>query len=406
MNTRRTIVAFVFPGQGHLNRMLPVVSGLCGRGIQVVFYAPEPARPFVERTGAQFRDIFGGRPMEVPDDASTPLPVRCVSFAGYWGDQLTQEVAALNPALILHDSFALVARVVGYHLKIPRVAMRAGHNQRMKMMMAEGRVREPVHIAPACESAVAALRERHGIPDATPFSFLADDPDVDLNIVSEPPEFLPPGALEGLEPVEFFGSCWPEGEGLIPELPDPFGPDAGNDLRVYVGFGGTAWMICPDQALARLEALADGIAGQAGVRGLISLGGPMGPGAAERLTRPNVRVETFVNQTGILRHADLFVTHHGLNSTHEAVFSGVPMISCPLFGDQPGMAARCAELGLALPLAGPGEPLTAADVRRVLDRARADLPALRARVAQAREWERAVMARRAAVLDRIIEMMR
>ena len=41
------------------------------------------------------------------------------------------------------------------------------------------------------------------------------------------------------------------------------------------------------------------------------------------------------------READLFVTHHGLNSTHEAIFNRVPMLSYPFFWDQPGLAAEC-----------------------------------------------------------------
>ncbi len=46
----------------------------------------------------------------------------------------------------------------------------------------------------------------------------------------------------------------------------------------------------------------------------------------------------------------MFVTHHGLKSTHEAIWQRVPMISYPFFGDQPALAALCQRLGLAVPL--------------------------------------------------------
>src|SRR5262249_60501760 len=65
---------------------------------------------------------------------------------------------------------------------------------------------------------------------------------------------------------------------------------------------------------------------------------------------PNVRLIEYADQWAALRDADMFITHHGLNSTHEAIFHEVPMISYPLFSDQPALARRCQELGLAVPL--------------------------------------------------------
>ena len=46
----------------------------------------------------------------------------------------------------------------------------------------------------------------------------------------------------------------------------------------------------------------------------------------------------------------VFVTHHGLNSTHEAIYHRTPMLSYPFFGDQPYLANRCRDLGLSVPL--------------------------------------------------------
>ena len=46
----------------------------------------------------------------------------------------------------------------------------------------------------------------------------------------------------------------------------------------------------------------------------------------------------------VLAAADVFVTHHGLNSTHESIAERVPMLSYPFQWDQPGMAERCQAL--------------------------------------------------------------
>lgn len=403
--SRRHVVAFTIPGEGHLNRMLPMVAGLSARGISVDFFAHEMARSRIERTGARFVNLYAGRDMDVPDGTSLPVPMRNVSFAGYWGDEIAAEVAALRPDLILHDTFAVIGRVVAFHLKLPRVNMRSGHNLEPKRALAaltrSGRVR----ISDACLRSVETLKERHGIADASPFSYFTDDA-ADLNICSEPPEFLPPEARGPFEPLEFFGSFWPD-EDRPPAPAEPFGAGAADKLRVYAGLGTAAFMMCPAEAMALLSAVAEAIAGDPSVSGLISLGSRQVPAADRaRLERPNVRVEAHVDQVAVLEHASVFITHNGLNSTHEAIVQGVPMISFPLFGDQPALAARCQGLGLAVPLAPHAGALpTAADVRRALDRVRAEETGLRARLAEARTWELAVMEQRPAVLQRIVALM-
>ena len=48
----------------------------------------------------------------------------------------------------------------------------------------------------------------------------------------------------------------------------------------------------------------------------------------------------------MLRHADVFATHCGMNSTNEALAASVPMVCLPVMNDQIGNAARLVELGV------------------------------------------------------------
>lgn len=57
-----------------------------------------------------------------------------------------------------------------------------------------------------------------------------------------------------------------------------------------------------------------------------------------------------VDQISVLPNADVFITHGGSNSFHEAVLQSVPMVAIPFFGDQPLVGKRIAELGIGINL--------------------------------------------------------
>lgn len=67
----------------------------------------------------------------------------------------------------------------------------------------------------------------------------------------------------------------------------------------------------------------------------------------------NVRLETWLPPLlDLMAHPKmrLVMTHGGLFSNQEAVWSGVPLIGFPVFGDQPQYAARAQRDGYALHL--------------------------------------------------------
>ena len=57
--------------------------------------------------------------------------------------------------------------------------------------------------------------------------------------------------------------------------------------------------------------------------------------------RPHIRVEPTLPQAALLPRCALLVTHGGFNSVKEALAAGVPMVICPIAGDQPYRAKRC-----------------------------------------------------------------
>lgn len=60
----------------------------------------------------------------------------------------------------------------------------------------------------------------------------------------------------------------------------------------------------------------------------------------------NFIVKSYVPQLEVLKRADLFLTHGGMNSTNEGIYYHVPLIAFPQGADQPFVAKRIAELNI------------------------------------------------------------
>lgn len=399
-------VVFSMGDTGHFKRLRPIIAGLATRGLRTHVFTHIGFRDDVERLGAKFSDLFEGRPLADADATSVPIPARSVTFAGHFGDDVVRHVAVLRPDLVIHDAFAVIGSVVAHHLGLPRVHVCAGHNLAPGPTL-EALARDPrVNISDQCWRAVDALRERHGMPDAGPFSYIAGL-SRELNVYCEPPEFLLPEEREAFQPIAFFGSLLPDAPVETGGHASAFGTGSDARLRIYVSFGTVIWRYYEAAAVGALTAISDAVAAIDGAVALVSLGGWDAPELAARLARPNVRVENYVDQWKVLHEASVMFTHQGLNSTHEAIYHGVPMIAYPFFTDQPGLARRCRELGLSLPLSRELRgPVSAGHVLEALERVQSSAAELQARLAEARRWELATIAARPAVLDRIVQLIR
>ena len=64
----------------------------------------------------------------------------------------------------------------------------------------------------------------------------------------------------------------------------------------------------------------------------------------------NFIVKNYVPQTELLKYTKLFITHGGMNSTHEGIYNGVPLVVIPQSADQPVIAKQVENLGAGVKL--------------------------------------------------------
>ena len=401
---RPRIALFSMPDPSHFRRLLPMIDGFAARGIPTTVFGHADAQAASVDAGADFFDLFGNLPIDEADAASHPYSSRYVSYAARYGDAVAEELARLGATHVVYDTFAVVGLVAALRSGLPHVNLCAGHNVTHRPDFIDS-IRRDIAIRPSasCLGAVEELKRRDGLVQLDELGYIATQ-SAQLNVYCEPPEFLHAEERDAFGPIAFFGSlrdgCTTRGRGT-----SLLGRSRSN-ARIYISFGTIIWRHFESDALAALERIAEAISARPKTEGLISLGGAVIPQERRRrLERSCVRVETYVDQGRALAESDLFVTHHGLNSTHEAIMHRVPMLSYPFLWDQPALARRCQEFGIALPLGHAlRSPLEARAVNAVIDRAFAARDTLAERLAMARGWGQRVVDSRGSVLDQILAL--
>lgn len=405
------IAAFSMPDRGHFQRLRPVVAGLRGAGARVLVFTHQGFAPEVAEDGAEFVDLFRGRDIDRPGDDSWPRPVRYMTFAATWADDVARALQAHRVSLVIYDTFATIGAVAAQMLGVPRVNVCAGHAVVPDRFLDVLRAHPRVHVSDVCRKAIDQLDARASGTGLSPFAY-ATALSPHLNLYCEPRQFLPPADRLVFEPVGFFGSLSAQqaagcdAQARRASAARWFGELSGRPLKLFVSFGTNIWISRTAEALDALGAIAAWAESRPEVAVLIAFGGSRLSGdERSALARANVQVRDYVDQWDVLAGADAFVTHHGLNSTHEAIAREVPMLSYPFVWDQPGLAARCQELGLAVRIVERAMgPLDAARLDAAFEALHDRRQAIRAALADARGWEQDVIAERPSVIARLLSL--
>lgn len=348
------------PGYGHVNPTLPVVQSLVAQGVEVLYYNAEEFRATISATGAEFRAYppTGLTMHAITEAVSTHLVYvtqllfeTSLTLTGF----MLQEIAHEQPDLLIFDSICLwgmqAARISGLR------SMASITTFVQEGAQIETSWRDKVHMIggalgrlPKLLQVRRALVRRYGrasLPEKHIFPCMGH-----RNLVYTIRELQPPTPVID-ESFRFVGpSLAPLA--LESTLPLPEG------RVVYISLG-TIHTHNAHFFATCFEAFAG-----APATFVLSAGA-----LAEQLSPPpNFIVCSRVPQLEVLRRVDLFITHAGINSLHESLYFGVPMVMVPQQMEQM-MNARIAQshgLGIILGDRPPyGQGIRAETLREAAD---------------------------------------
>jgi hypothetical protein len=334
---RKRILIFAIPNDGHLNIIKRLVREY--------------------RHAYQFQLVLVDRSRTAPDLADLDAPVVVPHAAGRFTntsagqvfarvydllDECLAAARAFHPDLLIYDFCAVEGHFVGQVLGVRAWCSIPGligplldHDYLDQSLSTDGN-----------RDALAAIERRYGVsvrPEQVELISNSLHLPAELNLLWSYPAVTPANFLDNRQPARYQFAGYPTGGHPGPHR------RSGTPL-VYLSFG-TEVM---DNLWHAEEQTRDGI--RRCVAGLTrSWSSPDIDVVFSTLDRPvladypaNWQVHHKVDQQEALSRADVFVTHGGSNSLHEAVLYQVPMVVAPFFGDQMLISQRVEELGIGI----------------------------------------------------------
>ena len=365
------IVFLSVPAYGHLNPVLPIVRELVRRGHEVTVFDMPPFAALIEATGAKFAAYPPVMSMEdmaavlMSGDLMGTFELFLRSSPALH-EFCYQTLRRNRPDIIVADGIALWGETVGRALHVPHViaspffAYEIGRNQGEGEFGAS--LRSFLRSLPALVVGWIriALKGVWFLPLHWPIQPVRGD----LTLMLTSREVHPPSPI-------FDKSGW----AFVGAMIDPvtrldsfdFSRLDGRPL-IYVSLG-TLIFGKTDFYERCMEALGD-------FHGQVLLSAGRGSDLTRFANAPKnfIVAETFP-QLDVLKRTDLFITPAGLNSLHEALWFGVPMVAVPQHFEQlhnaEAMSTRGA--GITLPAETNGGVVSPMELRQAVDAVFADL---------------------------------
>lgn len=353
------IVFFSIPAYGHTNPTIEVIRELVRRGNIVRYYSFHIFQEKIEDAGAEFFSCDKYLP-PMPPDIDKRSGYDFSSLIGMVTDvtinmekQVKRELVDFQPDCIVSDSLCIWGKLFASSLHIPMIGSTtsfAFNKNTAKLMKPEGReVFYTILGFPRISKKIRLLKE-HGY-DVSDLTQMIRNDDVTPTIVYTSRAFQPRN--------EEFGSNYAF---VGPSINPCEKSDVRSSSRplIYISLGTV--MKNPGFYRECIDALRD-----------CEYDVIMSVGSQEMLETiedipANFQVSKFVPQLQVLQNADIFLTHCGMNSVHESIYFGVPMILFPQQSEQRAVANRLREMGAGVPLKKASARAIRDSIKEVLSR--------------------------------------
>ncbi len=356
-------VLFINGGsEGHINPTIGVVQELISRGEEVVYFSIEAFRERIERTGASVRTfddqkfikafISGGRDYLLERINGLLLTADIII------PSVLEQIKGEHFDYIIHDSMFGCGRILAQILKLPAInscTSFAQTKESFNHIMEQFSINVPKDIVKPIndkfQNLTAMVKEKYGVEIHSPYEVFCNP--APLTIVYTTREFQPYGEAFD-QTYKFVG---PSISSRLTQ--ESFDFTAIKEKKpIYISLG-TVFNRAIDFYKLCIEAF-----GNTDHTVVMSIGNRTQVSDLGEVPE-NFIVKNDVPQTDILQHTKLFITHGGMNSTHEGLYYGVPLIIIPQSADQPIIAGQVANMGAGIKLQM--ESLTANQLREAAD---------------------------------------
>ncbi|MED1106318.1 macrolide family glycosyltransferase [Bacillus paramycoides] len=341
-------VLFINVGsEGHINPTIQVVEELIARGEEVVYFSIEAFRERIEKTGATVRTIddekflqaflSGGRNY-IHERINGLLHTADIVIPG-----VLEQIEGEHFDYIIHDSMFGCGRLIAQILKLPAINSCTSFAQdetSFERVLDHLSKNIPVEINDRInndfQSLKTGIKEKYGVEIQSSYEVFCNP--APLTIVYTTREFQP------------FGDAFDENFKFVgPSISTPIAKEGFNYTLIkeknpiYISLG-TVFNEAIDFYKLCIKAFENSdhtIVMSIGSKTKISDLGDI---------PENFIVKNYVPQTELLTYSKLFITHGGMNSTHEGLSNGVPLVVIPQSADQPVIAKQVESIGAGVQL--------------------------------------------------------
>ncbi|GIP51192.1 macrolide family glycosyltransferase [Paenibacillus vini] len=343
-------VLFINAGsEGHINPTIGVVQELVSRGEEVIYFCIEAFRERIEKVGATVRTLDDQKFIKAFISGGRDYLLQRINGLLLTADIVIPSVLEQTEGehfdYVIHDSMFGCGRMIAQILKLPAISSGttfAENRESFDKMLEQFNKQTPVNIAKPIydqfQSLTDTIMEQYDIEIRSPYEVYCNP--APLTLVYTTREFQPDG--EAFDPsYKFVG---PSIAARSAQTGFDLPVIQGKEL-IYISLG-TVFNQAKDFYKLCFEAFGD-----TDYRVVLVIGDKVGVSDLGEVPG-NFIVKNYVPQMEVLQRTNLFITHGGMNSAHEGLYFGVPLIVIPQSADQPIVAEQVARLeaGIAFPM--------------------------------------------------------